>query len=274
MEGVHTEPAGRGFGPGAMPRSSTMMNASPEIEVRPYLTEAVNRLLSNSPYSKMYDAIEKEFIIRSFASYELPADLWTKLGEIRIVDLWYTKGTSTPDFDHLVGVSTNALVLGEINRRINDFDYDHTINLGIAGLLHDIKKPGDLTHRKGGLDEDEWLIMKRHPTEAVHDMIRAGITSDTIITGVRDHHQWINEKASKGKSYPTRTYDDQPTLEGRIEMEADVTDVTGRGRPYRKDPSFKEGSIPKTIEELKKWRGIQFDAEQVNLWIPYLERAL
>ena len=130
----------------------------------------------------------------------------------------------------------------------------------LAGiLLHDIGKiftPKEILYKPGPLNEDEWVIMRRHPVDGAEILGRiAGLQE--IALSVRYHHErW------DGKGYPDGLSGEQIPLGARIASVVDVFDAMVSDRPYRKAMS-----VDQAIAELKRCRGTQFDPMFVDTMI-------
>eukprot|EP01037_Dinobryon_pediforme_P002436 gene2436-2474_t len=108
---------------------------------------------------------------------------------------------------------------------------EHRRFLKRAALLHDIGKLGvsnQILDKASKLDEDEWVLMRRHSlnSEIILSRINA-FKNLSIIAGA--HHERLD-----GKGYPYGLKDAQINLETRIITTADIFDALTANRPYRK----------------------------------------
>ena len=100
-----------------------------------------------------------------------------------------------------------------------------------AGLLHDIGKlhiPDSILLKPGPLDDDEWVVMKRHPEMGLDILRRMGKfekESEVVIA----HHERID-----GSGYPHQLKGDDIPIGARILAVADTYDVLVSDRPYRR----------------------------------------
>ena len=107
---------------------------------------------------------------------------------------------------------------------------DEVERIGQAGLLHDIGKigvPETVLRKPGGLDDDEWALMRRHP------LIGAQIVGpfealEGVDLLIRHHHERLN-----GRGYPDGLIGEAIPLGCRIIAVADVWDALTSDRPYR-----------------------------------------
>lgn len=124
-----------------------------------------------------------------------------------------------------------------------------------AGLLHDIgkidsiympiiQKPSDLT-------EEERRVIKTHAVKGAEFLKSMTSLSDTIIEGVRHHHERYD-----GKGYPDGLRGESIPLYSRIIMICDAVDAMLSDRPYRSALT-----VDQVQEELLRCSGTQFDPE-------------
>lgn len=136
--------------------------------------------------------------------------------------------------------------------------------LEIAALLHDIGKIGikeDVLLKPGKLDEEEWRIIKEHPTISAK-ILGPVEFPEVIMLAVRLHHEQVD-----GKGYPNGLIHEQIPLPASIIKVADAFDAMTSDRPYRKALP-----IEVAIDELKKGRGTQFQPEVVDAFLKILQR--
>ncbi|MBI5026932.1 MAG: HD-GYP domain-containing protein, partial [Nitrospirae bacterium] len=135
--------------------------------------------------------------------------------------------------------------------------------LRIAGLLHDIGKIGTydgVLDKPGQLTDEEYEVVKRHPGKGA-DVLSPISQLGDIIPWIRGHHERYD-----GKGYPDGLKGEEIPLQARILSVADAYDSMTAERPYRKTPGRE-----KAIEELKRYSGIQFDPEVVDIFLKVLE---
>jgi ribonuclease P protein subunit RPR2 len=99
-----------------------------------------------------------------------------------------------------------------------------------AGLLHDIGKigvPETVLRKAGGLDPDEWALMRTHPVVGAQIVAPFEFFADGARV-IRHHHErW------DGSGYPDGLAADAIPLGARIVAVADVFDALTSDRPYR-----------------------------------------
>ncbi len=101
----------------------------------------------------------------------------------------------------------------------------------IGALMHDIGKigiPESILHKPGPLDNDEWIVMKRHPV--ISELILSEIDLSPLVLQIaRSSHERID-----GQGYPDGLAGDEIPLPARIVLVADAFDALTTDRPYRR----------------------------------------
>lgn len=112
-------------------------------------------------------------------------------------------------------------------------------DLDKGALLHDIGKlaiPDTILEKPGQLDEEEWVIMRRHV-----DLGFAALRSNPYLASaarlVREHHERFD-----GSGYPQGLSGEAIVLGARIFAVADVYDALRSARPYKKPLSPEEAA--------------------------------
>ncbi len=132
----------------------------------------------------------------------------------------------------------------------------------MGGMLHDFGKigiPDTIINKKGKLNDEEYEIMKSHPSRG-YEIIRKVIDDPKVLEIIKFHHERYD-----GKGYPNGLIGEEIPLFARIVCVADTYDAMTSDRPYRKALSRQTA-----IAELKKYSGAQFDAEIVEAFLEVL----
>lgn len=161
----------------------------------------------------------------------------------------YTKG-------HSSSVSRYAEALA---RTLNLPEKDvERIKLG--ALLHDIGKigiPESVLKKPSKLTDEEWEIMKQHPTIGAEKVLLPNESLHDLIPIVKYHHEHWD-----GSGYPEKLKGEDIPLAARIVSVADAYHALISDRPYRKGMSNE-----KACEILRVGAGIQWDKNLVREFI-------
>ncbi len=131
-------------------------------------------------------------------------------------------------FKHSVDVATIAIIIG----RQYGLSKDQLLELGIAGLLHDIGKAniaGSILNKPSKLTDEEFEEMKLHSVYGYKILKDRGYFSDAVLSGVVQHHE-----RNIGDGYPLGLTNDQIHVYAKIISIADVFDALVTDRPYKK----------------------------------------
>lgn len=161
----------------------------------------------------------------------------------------YTKGHST-------SVSRYAVALA----RALNLPEKEVSRIELGGLLHDVGKigiPENILKKTAGLNDEEWKIMKQHPTIGAEKVLEPNPLLHDLIPIVKYHHEQWN-----GKGYPEGLQGEEIPLAARIVAVADTYHALISDRPYRKGMS-----VEKACEILKMGAGIQWDADLIRQFI-------
>ena len=161
----------------------------------------------------------------------------------------YTKGHST-------SVSRYAEALARaVNLPENEVE-----RIKIGALLHDVGKigiPESVLKKPGKLTDEEWEIMKQHPTIGAEKVLAPNEALRDLIPIVKYHHERLD-----GKGYPEQLKGDEIPLAARIVSVADAYHALVSDRPYRKGMP-----IEKACAILKEGAGIQWDSHLIRQFI-------
>lgn len=144
-----------------------------------------------------------------------------------------------------------VLIAKEMSLSDNEIYY-----LEQAALLHDIGKiavPDTVLHRAGPLNEDEWIIMKKHPEYSQKIISNLNFLSEIIPTVFYHHKRFDN------KGYPVKN------LEGKIPLTAGILAVADAFDAMTSERSYRDKlNLERALEELEKGSGAQFDPKVVE----------
>ena len=130
----------------------------------------------------------------------------------------------------------------------------------LGALLHDVGKigiPESVLKKEGPLSDEEWLVMKQHPSIGVDKVLKPNASLKDLIPIVKYHHERID-----GKGYPDKLKGDEIPLAAKIVAIADTYHALTSDRPYRKGMS-----LEKAVAILEEGAGTQWDADLVRTFV-------
>ncbi len=143
--------------------------------------------------------------------------------------------------------------------RTMDLPEADLVHVRRGALLHDIGKmgiPDRILHKEGPLDDEEWAIMRTHPSLAF-EMLRAVDFLRPALDIPHAHHEkW------DGTGYPRGLTAEQIPLAARIFAVVDVWDALRSDRPYKKGWSF-----DKALDHIAAQGGRHFDPVVVERFV-------
>ena len=133
------------------------------------------------------------------------------------------------------------------------------LTLHRAAYLHDIGKisiPDAVLLKMGGLDRDEWFVMRQHTIRG-EEICRPMKSLAPVLPVIRSHHErW------DGSGYPDGLKGDQIPLLARILQIVDIYDALNTARPYKLAKTHRESLDMLQAEADRGWR----DPELVSLF--------
>ena len=153
---------------------------------------------------------------------------------------------------------------GELAAELGLSDVEVSV-LRVASLLHDIGKivvPDDILLKPGPLTAAEMKRMRRHPADGANTLSNVPTAADAVPV-IRHHHERFD-----GTGYPQGLSGEDIPIGARILLVADAFDAMTEDRPYRKAMP-----VAAAIEELKRFRGTQFDPTVVDAFLAVLKRT-
>jgi HD-GYP domain-containing protein (c-di-GMP phosphodiesterase class II) len=162
--------------------------------------------------------------------------------------------------NHSVNVALLSMALG------NRAGYPKTdlADLGLAALFHDMGKstiPLDVLNKPGEFTQEDWSLMKSHPTEGVLSLAKLrGLTNlpGRMASASFEHHMNLDFSGYPKLKTPWRL-----SLTGRILMIADCYDAMTSSRVYRREPI----SPSKVLDIMFKKSGQSFDSVLLKLFV-------
>ncbi|NOH04850.1 MAG: PAS domain S-box protein [Chloroflexi bacterium] len=137
------------------------------------------------------------------------------------------------------------------------------IHIRRGALLHDIGKLGVPDHillKPDKLTEEEWEIMKQHPTHAYKMLLSINYLRPALDIPYCHHEKW------DGSGYPRGLKGDQIPLAARVFAIVDVWDALRSDRPYR--PGWSPEKIRNYILEQS---GKHFDPQVVETFLKMMD---
>jgi PAS domain S-box-containing protein/putative nucleotidyltransferase with HDIG domain len=151
----------------------------------------------------------------------------------------------------------------ELARAMNAFGERDFTYLRWGALLHDIGKmgiPDQILLKPGKLTDEEWEIMKRHPTYAFELLAPIAYLKPALDIPYCHHEKW------DGTGYPRGLKAEQIPLAARLFAIVDVWDALRSDRPYRA-----AWSAAKVREHIQSLSGTHFDPQVVELFLQVVQ---
>jgi HD-GYP domain-containing protein (c-di-GMP phosphodiesterase class II) len=176
--------------------------------------------------------------------------------ELILDDLFRLMDHDYYTYTHATNVCTYSIVLAH---SLGFTDVTELTSIGTAALLHDLGKrfiSPDVLNKPGKLNDEEWDLIRQHPSNAFDELVARGDLSWDQLMLVYQHHERLN-----GRGYPVGLCEDEIHDWARIGAIADVFDALTSDRPYRKPDSIEE-----SCRIISQPDGA-FDKEMVKCWI-------
>ena len=130
----------------------------------------------------------------------------------------------------------------------------------VSGLLHDIGKIAVdkfIINKATPLTHNECRELNSHPVVGYEILSNIHFPWKGIALMTRGHHEKVD-----GTGYPDRLKSEEIPLGARVMALVDAFDAMTTDRPYRPRLSFREA-----VEEIRKYRGRQFDEDVVSAFM-------
>ncbi len=134
-----------------------------------------------------------------------------------------------------------------------------------GAMLHDIGKigvPDHVLHKPGPLNEEEWAIMRRHPSLAMELLQPIEHLRPAIEIPFSHHERW------DGTGYPLGLTGEEIPLAARIFAVVDIWDALQSRRPYREAIA-----APETREYLRSIAGTHLDPKIVDVFLDMVAKT-
>jgi putative nucleotidyltransferase with HDIG domain len=137
------------------------------------------------------------------------------------------------------------------------FNKEQLERLSLSACLHDIGKihvPEEILNKPGRLTNEEYDIIKKHPTDGAEMLKDTNYTE--LIPIIEQHHERLN-----GSGYPHGLKGDEIVIEAQIIAVADTFDAMTEDRAYRRALANDFA-----IKEIKSLVDIHFNKEIVEVF--------
>ena len=203
------------------------------------MAKTFNQMINNIRHSKN----------QIIESYDSTLEGWSKALDLRNEE---TKGHTDRVLD-LMEKTAKALGIEE----------EKLVHIRRGTILHDIGKigvPDRILNKPGKLTEEEWEIMRNHPTYA-HDMLKEiHFLVPAMPIPYCHHERW------DGNGYPRGLKGEEIPIEARIFALVDVWDAITSDRVYRKAMSEE-----KALAIMKEGIGTHFDPNIAKLFLEIIK---
>lgn len=165
-------------------------------------------------------------------------------------------------YGHSMRVTYFSMVLGKELGMSDKEMYD----LQLSALFHDIGKigtPDAVLNKPTRLTDEEFKIMKQHPTES-YEILKGFSVFEKVARFAKHHHERYD-----GRGYPDGLKGEQIPVYSRIILIADTFDAMTSTRVYRKGLSYDTA-----FAELEEFSGSQFDPELVQHFIKGMKKEM
>lgn len=160
------------------------------------------------------------------------------------------------DYSYLHSVAVSALMLA-LARQLK-LDERLVRVAGVGGLMHDLGKafmPLEVLNKPGRLTDEEFAIMKQHPSEGARALREGGCDPEVVDIALH-HHEHMD-----GRGYPDGLSGKEISLLSRMGAVCDVYDAVTSVRPYKQpwDPAI-------AMREMARWDG-HFDGRVFKAFV-------
>ena len=194
--------------------------------------------------SNLFSDLQKSNMELAMA-YDATIEGWSRAMDLRDKD---TEG-------HTLRVAEIAMLLAD---RLG-ISQEQQIRIRRGALLHDIGKlgvPDSILLKPGKLTDEEWEIMRQHPTLAYNMLQPIDYLGPSLAIPYCHHEKW------DGTGYPRGLRGEQIPLDARIFAVVDVWDALRSERPYRAAWSQRQ-----TFDYIREQSGTHFDPQIAEVFL-------
>jgi len=209
----------------------------------------IDVMLNEAKMGKIIDTKKAKFLVTELAN---------NIVENLDASMWLTQLKSRDEYTAIH--SLNVCVLSLTFGRALGLSKGELNVLGLGALLHDIGKmqiPLKILNKPGKLNEEEFEIMKSHPSKGYEMLLEDQSLPIEVLNIVRSHHERIS-----GKGYPDRLPEKNISYYTKIVSITDVYDAITSDRVYH------DGMTPhEALKNLYDWMPNNFDTELIQSFI-------
>jgi HD-GYP domain-containing protein (c-di-GMP phosphodiesterase class II) len=157
-------------------------------------------------------------------------------------------------FTHVCNVTMYCVLLAT---RLGMTNPDELAQFATGAMLHDIGKrtiPAAVLNKRSSLTHDEWVLIKRHPTDGYRQLVDHPEITWAQLMVVYQHHEHLD-----GSGYPVGAVKDDIHTWAQICTVADVFDAMTCARPYRRPIPVAEAR-----EHFRRYTGKYYDPQVVE----------
>jgi PAS domain S-box-containing protein len=218
---------------------------SPDEEWIEFLQTLANQAAIAIDNAQLFEDLQRSNVDLSLA-YDATIEGWSRALDLRDKE---TEG-------HSRRVTEMTITLAQA---MGAFSEAELIHLRRGALLHDIGKMGIPDHillKSGQLTDEEWQIMRQHPTYAYELLLPIHYLHPALDIPYCHHEKW------DGTGYPRGLKGDRIPLAARIFAVVDVWDALCSDRPYR--PAW---PVDKVRDFIRQQSNTHFDPDVVNTFL-------
>ncbi|MBI5354069.1 MAG: PAS domain S-box protein [Chloroflexi bacterium] len=216
----------------------------PDMEWFDFLDTLAGQAAIAIENSTLFESLQRSNVDLSLA-YDATIEGWSRALDLRDKE---TEG-------HTQRVTEMTVKLA----RAFGFSKAELVQVRWGSLLHDIGKmgvPDEILHKPGPLTDEEWMLMRKHPTFAYEMLSPIRYLRLALDIPYSHHEKW------DGSGYPHGLKGEQIPLVARIFAVVDVWDALSSDRPYR--AAWTE---EKVREYILAASGTHFDPQVVDLFM-------